>query len=339
MMRLLRRALAVCLVGFCLQSLFAPALYAWADKGHKMVASIALRQLDQAEREKILSILKHHPRWKEEFADRMPEEIRNGDAATQLEWSFQQAAIWPDIAREYQNDVRDKFHRSTWHYINHGIFLDEKEAEHFKKEFPTGSFQVPDKVEGVTNVIQALKFTRRAMKPSDKTSDEDRAVYLAWVMHLIGDLHQPMHSTSLYSSKLFPTGDRGGNEIALVQRSNLHALWDSFPGSGKVSLKEARDEALTLMIDEEHKKQGEAARGQLDEETWLKESQQLAQTYVYTDEVLAPLRNYKSLEELKKNPLGMSKDYLQTGGKIAKMRVVEAGYRLGAVLKEIAAEK
>lgn len=320
-------------------ALLAPALLAWADKGHKMVASIALRQLDQAEREKIYVILKHHPRWKEEFADRMPEEIRNGNTAVQLEWAFQQAAIWPDIAREYKDDVRDKFHRSTWHYINHGIYLDQAEREKFEKEFPTGSFQVPDKVEGVTNVIQALKFTRRAMKPSEKTPDAEQAVYVAWIMHLIGDLHQPMHSTSMYSSKLFPSGDRGGNEVALVQRTNLHALWDSFPGSGKATLKEARDEALTLMIDEEFKKLGEASRAQLDEETWLNESQQLAQTYVYSDEVLAPLRNYASIEELKKNPLGMSKDYMQTGGKVAKQRVVEAGYRLGAVLKEIAAQK
>ncbi len=308
-------------------------------QGHKMVASIALRQLDQAEREKIYAILKHHPRWKEEFADRMPEEIRNSDTAVQLEWTFQQAAIWPDIAREYQDDVRDKFHRSTWHYINHGIFLDEKEAEQFRKEFPTGSFQVPDKVEGITNVIQALKFMRRAMKTSEKTPAAEQAVYVAWIMHLIGDLHQPMHSTSMYSSKLFPTGDKGGNEVALVQRTNLHALWDSFPGTGKVTLKEARDEALTLMTDEDFKKQGEASRAQLDEEAWLKESQQLALTHVYTDEILAPLRNYTSLEELKKNPLGMSQSYMQAGGKIAKQRVIEAGHRLGAVLKEIAAQK
>lgn len=335
----LRCALLVCLAVVFLQGLFAPAIYAWADKGHKIVASIALRQLDESEREKIYAILKHHPRWKEEFAERMPEDIRNGDTAVQLEWTFQQAAIWPDIAREYQDEVRDKFHRSTWHYINHGIFLDEKEAEHFRKEFPTGSFQVPDKVEGVTNVIQALKFTRRALKSSEQTPDADRAVYVAWIMHLVGDLHQPMHSTSMYSSKLFPAGDRGGNEVALVQRTNLHALWDSFPGTGKVTLKESRDEALTLMNEEEFKKLGTTSREQLDEEVWLKESQQLATTFVYTDEVLAPLRNYENLAELKKNPLGLSKDYLQAGGKIAKQRVVEAGYRLGAVLKEIAAGK
>lgn len=329
------------MVGFWLGTwvLLAPALFAWADKGHKMVASIALRQLDQAERDTIYDILKQHPRWKEDFADRMPEDVRTGDAALQLEWVMQQAAIWPDIAREFQGEVRERFHRPTWHYINHGIFLDEKEREYFEKEFPTGSFKIPDKVEGVSNVIQALKFTRRALKPSEKTPDAERAIYLAWIMHLIGDLHQPMHSTSMYSKKIFPAGDRGGNEVALVQRTNLHALWDSFPGSGKASLKEARDEALTLMIEDEYKKLGEASRGQLDEETWLSESQKLALTYVYTDEVLAPLRNYNEVEELKKNPLGMSKDYLQTGGKIAKQRVVEAGYRLGAVLKEIAAEK
>jgi len=32
---------------------------------------------------------------------------------------------------------------------------------------------------------------------------------LTWLFHLIGDIHQPLHSTALFSTKLFPEGDRG----------------------------------------------------------------------------------------------------------------------------------
>ena len=52
-----------------------------------------------------------------------------------------------------------------------------------------------------------------------------RAIALCWVLHLIGDIHQPLHTGSLYTASLFETGDRGGNAIRIGD-SNLHARWD-----------------------------------------------------------------------------------------------------------------
>ncbi|HRP07547.1 MAG TPA: S1/P1 nuclease [Gemmatimonadales bacterium] len=56
-----------------------------------------------------------------------------------------------------------------------------------------------------------------------------RAEALKWVVHLVGDLHQPLHSGD--------RGDRGGNDVVVWQdfrRTNLHSLWDSglINGSG-----------------------------------------------------------------------------------------------------------
>src|SRR5262249_13992287 len=47
---------------------------------------------------------------------------------------------------------------------------------------------------------------------SRSVSDEDKAVALSWVFHLVGDVHQPLHAATLYNGQ-FPRGDRGGNSI------------------------------------------------------------------------------------------------------------------------------
>ena len=57
-------------------------------------------------------------------------------------------------------------------------------------------------------------------------SAAERAVLLCWYFHLIGDLHQPLHAASLYTPKLFPSGDKGGNEIKFGTKMNLHHFWD-----------------------------------------------------------------------------------------------------------------
>jgi len=52
---------------------------------------------------------------------------------------------------------------------------------------------------------------------------------LRLLIHYIGDVHQPLHAVSRYTTK-YPSGDRGGNSFPLTkvgQVNELHALWDS----------------------------------------------------------------------------------------------------------------
>ena len=51
-----------------------------------------------------------------------------------------------------------------------------------------------------------------------------------WLFHLVGDVHQPLHTVSLFKTK-YPDGDRGGNLVFVrAKRSgailDLHQLWD-----------------------------------------------------------------------------------------------------------------
>jgi S1/P1 nuclease len=62
---------------------------------------------------------------------------------------------------------------------------------------------------------------------------ELRAVYLSWLIHLVGDIHQPLHCVSLFTYD-YPHGDRGGNDFYVKpgQRGvRLHGIWDELLGS------------------------------------------------------------------------------------------------------------
>ena len=63
-----------------------------------------------------------------------------------------------------------------------------------------------------------------------RTSPETRGLLLAWLFHDVGDIHQPLHSSALFSTRLFPDGDRGGNSVKTREAGNLHSLWDGFAG-------------------------------------------------------------------------------------------------------------
>jgi hypothetical protein len=63
----------------------------------------------------------------------------------------------------------------------------------------------------------------------NKTTSE-KALFARYLVHLVGDIHQPLHSVSLYNTT-FPSGDRGGNSLKIIilngTSQNLHSYWDA----------------------------------------------------------------------------------------------------------------
>jgi len=93
----------------------------------------------------------------------------------------------------------------TWHYINMG--LDENYEDSEKN--PTG------------DLVTGIEYCKKIIQDKN-ASDDDRAFYLKLLIHLIGDLHQPMH--------IGRKEDRGGNDIKLkwhYSDTNLHRVWDT----------------------------------------------------------------------------------------------------------------
>ena len=89
------------------------------------------------------------------------------------------------------------------------------------------------------------------------------------------------------------------------------------------------------MNDEAKAAIGKEAATKLDEKTWLDESHQICDTVVYDDEVRGFLRGY--LDKSEAPAIQLTERYLKAGGAVAETRVIQAGYRLGAVAKAIVA--
>lgn len=94
---------------------------------------------------------------------------------------------------------------SAWHYVNYPedkTYLDVEPS-------PYG-----DIIIGIQKCIQIVK--------NENSSETDKVFYLKMLIHLVGDLHQPMHVGRLE--------DRGGNDIQVQwfnRESNLHKIWDA----------------------------------------------------------------------------------------------------------------
>src|SRR4051812_5104589 len=205
---------------------FASSARAWNDTGHMTVALIAYRQLDDGQRAKVDAILKQHPHYQLYLSEHREQGVNEG------EWAFMRASTWPDFVRPsrpgtpgelFKGPEITKFHQGPWHYVDIPWV-----APFDRKMFnPT---TLPSKQE--PNVITALDLNAKALAAPD-TKPDDRAVALAWIEHLVGDIHQPLHAVSMYSP-MYPAGDKGATEQAIRAGGpwmNLHAYWDDSAGN------------------------------------------------------------------------------------------------------------
>lgn len=321
-----------------LTATFAVEARAWSEAGHKIIASIAFRQLSDRAQVKLGELLKHHPRYEEDFARHMPAEVASGSAKMQNEWLLQQAALWPDMARGLPDDLKDKFNHPTWHYIDIPTFLSEADRTALETNLKLNmSVAPPITAEPEMNAVQTIRLARK-MLAADGADKAEAAVWLCWLLHDIGDLHQPLHSTAMFSVNLYPEGDKGGNSVPTQQGFNLHALWDEFLGDW-ATFAAVQDRAAALLADRKTTQVGQTACQQLDETVWLAESRALAQSAVYSPEVIGYLRVQKpTVDRRGPPPLRLSEEYLTNGVRISTERVVQAGFRLGAVLESVTTE-
>jgi hypothetical protein len=285
--------------------------FAWSRAGHMVSGAIAYASLKQDRPDvlaRVVQILKAHPQFSGAWAKRL-DDAPDGDRDLML---FMLAARWPD-------DIRDDstYHHSRWHYINVPIK-------------PPGQ---PDSVRpappDADNILRAFEINRSIVADSF-SSDEQKAVALCWIFHLVGDGHQPLHSVSLFTTQ-FPRGDRGGNSFRIRVRPtstsviNLHKFWDDLI-IGSDNPRGTRNRATELRL------RPEFARHRLPElkekrfDAWVtQEGVQLARDVVYRNGELAgsnDLANAPTLPE----------DYIAQAKSVGERRVVLAGYRLADVL-------
>ncbi|OGX84066.1 S1/P1 nuclease [Hymenobacter coccineus] len=185
---------------------------------------------------------------------------------------------------------------SPWHYVNSPAGLGHDQY-------------VQDlKAQTIPNAYRALLDNLAILKDKSKPK-ADRAVALKFVIHLVGDVHQPLHAGRLE--------DKGGNSIKLTYRgkdTNLHSLWDS----GLLDYQGLSYSEMGQQYDDVPKAQ--QRQWQRDDVTqWLWESYQLSEQ-IYA--------------EAAQNPTGFDYRYYPAHGPQVQQRIQQAGLRLAAVLND-----
>lgn len=207
--------------------------------------------------------------------------------------SLAMAANWGDFIK---SDTAFKY-LNSWHFINIGPNYD---YERFIEQLHTDT---------TANIYNRLYFLSSELKSNSTLSLDKKRQYLKLVIHLLGDIHQPMH--------VGKPEDLGGNKITVYwfnQPSNLHQLWDEkIIDFQQLSYTEYAAYLNTCTKDEIRQWQSTSV------EDWLFESYILAQELykdVETNNKLGYDYNYKYVESLNK-------------------RLLKGGIRLAAVLNEI----
>ena len=242
--------------------------------GINIIAVLAFDLMKPAQQKRVLELLKHHPRFAEDFNE--PDKAKKTE--TLDHFIIGNAGYWPDIARS-----QPKYNRPNWHYqlgssltIGNNVKVPETPGA-----LPPGAnLETKD-----LHIAQAIELCRETLRDSG-ASDADKAIAICWIAHLVADSHQPCHAGSLYVDGIFPEGDRGANSIPTKQSKNLHALWDGLLGN-RYSAGDVARRAKEIKADKDSWSAAEAAGANPEPFTWLDESEAFGKSNVYTPEVLA----------------------------------------------------
>ncbi|MCD9028853.1 S1/P1 nuclease [Luteimonas sp. BDR2-5] len=179
---------------------FPAAAFAWGGMGHRLVAELAEQDLTPAARAEVDRLLAG------ECAPARQPPGTAGDAPVEgCNPTLAGIASWADELREHDPDLGRRSAR--WHYVNIGESACVYDAA---RDCPGGDC-----------VVEAIR-EQAAILGDTARSDAERRQALKFVVHFVGDAHQPMHAGYAH--------DKGGNTKQINHRdrgSNLHAFWDS----------------------------------------------------------------------------------------------------------------
>ena len=318
--------------------LLASPAAAWFDGGHRLIASLAMRRIEPARRAELADILRQHPMYAQDFGGPMPAAARGGDA--EADYLMQMAAVWPDVARNYEGETRLRFDRPRWHYLEWQVFMDDDSLGILSGRLDPIAFSHPGGLDHpALNAVQAVDNSR-AVLADPLASDEEKAVHVCWVAHLVGDLHQPCHAASLYSKSMYRTGNKGGNWTPVEPGENMHLFWDGLLGEAKpeseADFLRVRSRADDLAAGPEFEAISAVAAVETRSPRWAYESHTLAKEAVYTPDLLGYLTRMEAdrVKSIDLPPFVLEEPYQRAALKLAERRAVEAAARLAAVLSE-----
>jgi hypothetical protein len=188
-------------------SFIAPRALAWGDEGHEIVARIADHYLEPGVRTKVQSLLS---------GDRTRLTRDKGIAAE---------ATWADKFRDSDRGTKKPVHYNAtrnWHYVDLeiGATPDLVSACFGQPALPDGTLASNGPASDCI-VDKINEFSAELRKA--RLSTKERRLALQFLLHFVGDVHQPLHASD--------ARDQGGNEKTVVgpglTSASLHATWDT----------------------------------------------------------------------------------------------------------------
>lgn len=257
-------------------------LWAWNAVGHRMVAQIAYDHMSPAAKQRF-------------------NQTNHALDKIYRPQSFVNSAVWLDYIR-YEGDVP---WYDTMHYVNLYFSTDGT---------PLPTLQKINAVWAIEHAIKTLE--------AEKSNDFDKGIALRILIHVVGDLHQPMHGVTRVS-RTHPNGDLGGNLFPLGPNpiaNNLHGYWDEGAGLFKTKsyLKPKQLANKAALFEKQYPCNLESTKTTPSD--WLHESHQIATNFAYH---LTP--NQKP-----------GKTYQMQAQDIIQKRVAQAGCRLALQLNKMA---
>ncbi len=279
--------------------------FAWNERAHHITVLIAYDQLSVQQRQNMTDLLKHHPDYQtiwlpayNKLKSELPLDV----------YLMMRASTWPDVIRK-KNNLNHQYHKDPWHYIT------------YKIDFDNGHDSSRVYGKNRETILTGIDFAQKMV--NEKTQNKTiRAVYLAWLIHLIGDVHQPMHCGSLFNSD-YPNGDRGGNDFFVMPKNKgikLHTLWDNALGTGK-KMNNLKSQATRIVTN--HKKMlSEYDVNNFDAKAWSIES---------FEHAIKDAHQHGKLigSKAKEGAVALPNNYTKILKNVAELRCYLAGVRLG----------
>jgi len=264
----------------------------WGEEGHRMVGEIASRYLAPAAAGEIAELLEH---------DRL------ADGERSHRRTLGEIASWADEIKDYPWGQA----RRAWHYDNIPVCGAADRSRPCKGEI-CASAQLARHVELLRDRTAPIRRRNEALK---------------WVVHLAGDIHQPLHAAN--------HRDQGGNRVEVSffgQRDNppygsikLHTIWDIHLLQRRVSEKGGERAIVSAPIGNSEKADWE--RGSISD--WMEESNHIARTFVY-----AALPARFSCGRKISGIVQIDDAYYSKAAPIVEEQIRKAGIRLARILNE-----
>jgi hypothetical protein len=284
--------------------------FAWDCTNHIVIMNIARRNLKRSALSRV-------------------EELSKSLTLTKLRYDGLTIACFLDDARghPYYDFTR------KWHFIEKPFRADKPDEIIAQDQVQDEDEYWKDLLSALQSIIQEMK--KRRDGTADKKSKVTDSELLAYLTHLVGDGHNPLHCATRISDE-HPKGDSGGNRFKLSDpKTNLHAYWDRAGGLfEKSDFKRDLRSELSNRLSKDDKVQIDAYTNEviskfaanspeaqnLDPAVWIKESFDLARTQVY----VGIKEEGKVDEEYKAKVIA-----------ICSARMALAGYRLAALLNQL----